>query len=108
MISTQQTDKENNDSLERKHILQEKFNNMFDLLYGWGYKWSIFDMEKIFETLKRDCIYAGDFKTSMKCTKVLQDIGKRGQNARLTSRLTHYKIDIKTTDQAREDGINFR
>jgi len=35
-------------------------------------------------------------------------IGKRGQNARLTSRLTHYKIDIKTTDQAREDGINFR
>lgn len=37
-------------------------------------------MEKIFETLKRDCIYAGDFKTSMKCAKVLQDIGKRGQN----------------------------
>ncbi len=35
-------------------------------------------------------------------------IGKRGQNARLTSRLTKYKIDIKTTEQAREDGINFR
>ena len=35
-------------------------------------------------------------------------IGKRGQNAKLASRLTHYKIDIKTTEQAREDGINFR
>ena len=35
-------------------------------------------------------------------------IGKKGQNARLASRLTHYKIDIKTTEQAREAGINFR
>ncbi len=35
-------------------------------------------------------------------------IGKKGQNARLASKLTHYKIDIKTTDQARESGINFR
>ncbi len=35
-------------------------------------------------------------------------IGKKGQNARLASRLTHFKIDIKTTDQAREAGINFR
>ncbi|MBE6158054.1 MAG: transcription termination/antitermination protein NusA [Firmicutes bacterium] len=35
-------------------------------------------------------------------------IGKKGQNAKLASRLTHYKIDIKTTEQARESGINFR
>lgn len=35
-------------------------------------------------------------------------IGKKGQNARLASKLTHYKIDIKTTNQAREAGINFR
>ena len=35
-------------------------------------------------------------------------IGKKGQNARLASNLTHYKIDIKTTEQAREAGINFR
>ena len=35
-------------------------------------------------------------------------IGKKGQNARLASRLTHYRIDIKTTEQAREAGINFR
>ena len=35
-------------------------------------------------------------------------IGKKGQNARLASRLTHFKIDIKTTDQAREEGINLR
>ena len=35
-------------------------------------------------------------------------IGKKGQNARLASKLTHYKIDIKTTEQAREASINFR
>lgn len=35
-------------------------------------------------------------------------IGKKGQNARLASKLTHYKIDIKTTEQAKEAGINFR
>lgn len=35
-------------------------------------------------------------------------IGKKGQNAKLASRLTHYKIDIKTTEQAKADGINFR
>lgn len=36
-------------------------------------------------------------------------IGKKGQNARLATRLTKFKkIDIKTTDQARESGINFR
>ena len=35
-------------------------------------------------------------------------IGKKGQNARLASKLTKYKIDIKTTEQAREAGINFR
>lgn len=35
-------------------------------------------------------------------------IGKKGQNARLASRLTHYKIDIKTVENASELGINFR
>ena len=35
-------------------------------------------------------------------------IGKKGQNVKLASRLTYFKIDIKTTDQAREAGINFR
>ncbi len=35
-------------------------------------------------------------------------IGKKGQNARLASRLTHYKIDIKNYEQAREEGINLR
>ncbi|MDD3241537.1 MAG: transcription termination factor NusA [Bacilli bacterium] len=35
-------------------------------------------------------------------------IGKKGQNARLASRLTHYKIDIKNNEQASEMGINFR
>jgi len=36
-------------------------------------------------------------------------IGKKGQNARLATKLTKFKkIDIKTTEQAREAGINFR
>ena len=35
-------------------------------------------------------------------------IGKKGQNARLASKLTHYKIDIKSIEQAREMGINFK
>ncbi len=35
-------------------------------------------------------------------------IGKKGQNAKLASRLTHYKIDIKNYEQARELGINFK
>lgn len=35
-------------------------------------------------------------------------IGKKGQNARLASRLTRYRIDIKTVEQARLDGINIK
>ena len=35
-------------------------------------------------------------------------IGKKGQNARLASRLTKYKIDIKTQEQAQTEGINLR
>ncbi len=35
-------------------------------------------------------------------------IGKRGLNARLASKLTNYKIDIKTREQAEELGINIR
>lgn len=33
-------------------------------------------------------------------------IGKKGLNVRLAARLTHYKIDVKTLDQAKEMGIN--
>ena len=35
-------------------------------------------------------------------------IGKKGLNVRLASRLTHYKIDVKTQEQASEAGINIR
>ncbi len=35
-------------------------------------------------------------------------IGKKGQNAKLASKLTKYKIDVKNYEQAREMGINFR
>lgn len=33
-------------------------------------------------------------------------IGKKGLNVRLAARLTHHKIDVKTIEQAKEDGIN--
>ena len=33
-------------------------------------------------------------------------IGKKGQNVRLASKLTHYKLDIKTIEEAKELGIN--
>lgn len=33
-------------------------------------------------------------------------IGKKGLNVRLASRLTHFKIDVKTYEQAKEMGIN--
>lgn len=33
-------------------------------------------------------------------------IGKKGLNVKLASRLTHFKIDVKTTEQAKEEGIN--
>ena len=32
-------------------------------------------------------------------------IGKEGQNARLSAKLTGYKIDIKSESQAQEQGI---
>lgn len=35
-------------------------------------------------------------------------VGKKGLNVRLASRLTHYKIDVKTYDQASEMGINIK
>ena len=35
-------------------------------------------------------------------------IGKKGQNARLASRLTHFRIDIKSYEQASSEGIIFR
>ncbi len=33
-------------------------------------------------------------------------IGKKGLNVRLASRLTHYKLDVQTTEQAKENGIS--
>ena len=35
-------------------------------------------------------------------------IGRKGMNARLASRLTHYKIDIKNYEQAEKEGIYLR
>ncbi len=35
-------------------------------------------------------------------------IGKKGQNAKLASRLTKYKIDIKTIEDAQKEGINIK
>ena len=33
-------------------------------------------------------------------------IGKKGVNVRLATRLTHYKLDVKTFEQVKEEGIN--
>ena len=33
-------------------------------------------------------------------------IGKKGINVKLATRLTNYKLDIKTEEQVRESGIN--
>ena len=33
-------------------------------------------------------------------------IGKKGINVKLAARLTHYRIDVKTYEQARKEGIN--
>lgn len=33
-------------------------------------------------------------------------IGKKGLNVRLASKLTHFKIDVKTYEQAKDEGIN--
>ena len=51
---------------------------------------------------KQECIVVADSENFSLA------IGKKGQNARLASKLTHYKIDIKTTEQAAEMGINFK
>lgn len=48
------------------------------------------------------------------CIAVVDDenlslaIGKKGQNVVLASRLTHYKIDVKTKAQLEESGINIK
>ncbi len=33
-------------------------------------------------------------------------IGKKGQNVKLASRLTHYRIDVKNNEQVKEEGID--
>ena len=33
-------------------------------------------------------------------------IGKKGQNVRLAARLTHYRIDVKTEEQVKEENID--
>ncbi len=35
-------------------------------------------------------------------------IGKKGQNVRLAARLTHYRLDVKNKDEAKELGIVFK
>ncbi len=56
----------------------------------------------IIDPKKQECIVVADSDNFSLA------IGKKGQNARLASKLTHYKIDIKTVEQAAELGINFK
>ena len=56
----------------------------------------------IIDPKKQECIVVADSDNFSLA------IGKKGQNARLATKLTHYKIDIKTVEQAAELGINFK
>ena len=51
---------------------------------------------------KQECIVVADDENFSLA------IGRKGQNARLASKLTKYKIDIKNLQQASEMGINFK
>ena len=56
-------------------------------------------------------VFITDEKKQEALVVVVQDnlslaIGKKGLNVKLASRLTKYKLDIKTIDQAKEMGIN--
>ena len=51
---------------------------------------------------KQECIVVADDENFSLA------IGKKGQNAKLASKLTHYKIDIKNYQQSSEMGINFK
>ena len=56
-------------------------------------------------------VYILDEKTKETLVIVNKDnlslaIGKKGINVKLATRLTNYKLDIKTEEQVRESGIN--
>lgn len=91
------------------NILKELGNEKIDIV-----KYSKDPVEFIQNALspaKDVKVYILDEKT--KETMVIVDdknlslaIGKHGINIKLASRLTHYKLDVKTFDQVREAGIN--
>ena len=51
---------------------------------------------------KKEAIVVADSEDDQKLA-----IGKKGFNVKLASRVTHYKIDVKTKEEASEMGINF-
>ena len=51
---------------------------------------------------KKECLAVCDKENSSLA------IGKKGQNVVLASRLTHYRIDVKTKEQLNEEGINIK
>ena len=72
------------------------------------------DVDKFIERLKKELsinTISNDEKKKEAMVVVDQDnlslaIGKKGINVKLAARLTHYRIDVKTYEQAREEGIN--
>ena len=68
-------------------------------------------IENALSPAKNVTVILGDEKTNEAQVIVDQDnlslaIGKKGLNIRLASRLTHYKLDVKTREEAKEMGIN--
>ena len=69
-----------------------------------------FDNSDIFSAKERDYV---SYESANYISLVVTDsdnlslaIGKKGSNIKLAARLTHYKIDVKTYEQASEMGIN--
>ena len=68
-------------------------------------------IENALSPAKNLSVFVTDEKKSEAMVIVDQDnlslaIGKKGLNVRLAARLTHYKLDVKTYEQAKKDGIN--
>ena len=68
-------------------------------------------IENALSPAKNVTVILGDEKSNEAQVIVDQDnlslaIGKKGLNIRLASRLTHYKLDVKTREEAKEMGIN--
>jgi transcription termination/antitermination protein NusA len=94
----------------------ERINRITDELKGEKVDVILYDkdpvkfIENALSPAKDVKVYIMDPKNQMALAIASGDnlslaIGKKGQNVRLAARLTRYKIDVKTSEQAKEEGI---